>query len=154
QGRLIATLSTVSVKSRHMQCKTACSLYPRKRTCAVQTAHVRFGPNPEVGTTRLPGSNWSSDRSYLCYGDAGDREQPTNNQLWGHMVAKEQHARNHGEHRKQQAEWCTAAHGATGDQPEPKAKPKNSADENCVGECQPATLICRDKARQLSMFKE
>src|SRR5262249_18733379 len=24
------------VKSRHMQCKQACLLYPRKRTCAVQ----------------------------------------------------------------------------------------------------------------------
>src|SRR5215467_3756690 len=97
-------------------------------------------PNSEVGTTRLPGLNWSSARSYLCNGDAGDREQPTNNQLWGDMVAKEQHARNHGEHRKQQAEWCDAAHGAMGDQPEPKAKPKDSADENCVGECQPTTL--------------
>src|SRR5262249_55771864 len=115
---------------------------------------VRVGPNPEVGTTRLPGSNWSSARSYLCNGDTGDCEQPTNNQPWGDMVAKEQHARNHGEHRKQQAEWCDAAHGTTGDQPEPKAKPKDSADENCVGECQPTTLIRHDKARQLSMFKE
>ncbi len=53
---------------------------------------VRFVPNPEVATTRLPGSNWSSARSYLCNGDAGDREQPTDNQLWGHAVAKEQHA--------------------------------------------------------------
>ena len=57
--------------------------------------------NPEVATTRLPGSNWSSGRSYLCNGDPGDREQPTDNQLWGHTVAKEQHARNQGEHRKQ-----------------------------------------------------
>src|SRR5262249_9829341 len=90
----------------------------------------RFVPNPEVGTTRLPGSNWSSGRPYLCNGDAKDREQPTDNQLWGHMVAKEQHARNYGEHRKQQAKWCDAAHGATGDQPEPKAKSNDSSDEN------------------------
>jgi len=96
----------------------------------------------------------SSGRSYLCNGDAGDREQPTDNQLWGHTVAKEQRARNHGEHRKQQAEWCDAAHGATGDQPEPKTKPNNSSDENRVGECQPTTFIRRDKARQLSTFKE
>src|SRR5882672_12432300 len=108
----------------------------------------RDGPNPEVATTRLPGSNWSSARSYLRNGDAGYREQPTDNQLWGHAVAKEQHARNQGEHRKQQTEGCDAAHGATGDQPEPKAKPNNSSDENCVGECQPTTFIRRDKARQ------
>ena len=104
-------------------------------------------------TTRLLSSNWSSARSYLCNGDAGDREQPTDNQFWGHTLAKEHHARNQGEHRKQQAEWCDAAHRATGDQPEPKAKPHNSSDENCVGECQPTTFIHRDKARQLSMFK-
>src|SRR5712664_459106 len=66
---------------------------------------VRGVPDSEVVTTRLLGSNWSSGRSYLCNGDAGDREQPTDNQLWGHTVAKEQHARNQGEHRKQQAEW-------------------------------------------------
>jgi hypothetical protein len=71
---------------------------------------LRFVPNSEVATTRLSISNWSSGRSYLCNGDAGDREQPTDNQLWGHTVAKEQHARNQGEHRKQQAEWCDAAH--------------------------------------------
>jgi len=41
----------------------------------------RDGPNSEVATTRLLSSNWSSGRSYLCDGDAGDREQPTNNQL-------------------------------------------------------------------------
>src|SRR5262249_56917838 len=63
---------------------------------------------------------------------------PTNKHLWGPRVAREQHARNPGKHRKQQPEGPNAAHGATGDQPEPKAKPKNSADENCVGECQPA----------------
>src|SRR5437868_2509615 len=108
----------------------------------------------QFATTRLPGSNWSSVRSYLCNGDAEDREQPTDNQLWGHAVAKEQHARNQSEHRKQQTEGCDAAHGATGDQPEPKAKPNNSSDENCVGECQPATFIRRDKACQLSMFNE
>src|SRR5262245_61484376 len=78
-------------------------------------------------------------RAYFCNGDAGDCEQPTENQLWGHAVAKEQHARNQGEHRKQQTEGCDAAHGATGDQPEPKAKPNNSSDENCAGECQPTT---------------
>src|SRR3954471_7289342 len=75
--------------------------------------HVRKEPNSKVATTRLLSSNWSSARSYLCNGDAGDREQPTDNQLWGHTVAKEQHARNQGEHRKQQAVWCNAAHGAT-----------------------------------------
>jgi len=64
------------------------------------------------------------------------------------MVAKEHHARNQGEHREQQAEWCDAAHGATGNQPEPKAKPDNSPDENCVGECQPTTFIRCDKGRQ------
>jgi hypothetical protein len=55
-------------------------------------APCRKGPNSEVATTRLLSSNWSSARSYLCNGDAGDREQPTDNQLWGHTVAKEQHA--------------------------------------------------------------
>src|ERR1700740_1072312 len=49
-------------------------------------------------------SNWWSARSCLCNCDAGDREQPTDNQLRGHAVAKEQHARNQGEHGKQQAE--------------------------------------------------
>jgi hypothetical protein len=81
-------------------------------------------PTTEVATTRLPVSNWSSGRSYLCNGDAGDREQPTDNQLWGHTVAKEQHARNQGEHRKQQA-WCDAAHGTTGDQPEPRRRSRS-----------------------------
>jgi hypothetical protein len=33
----------------------------------------------------------------------------------------------------------------SGDQPEPKAKPNNSSDENCVGECQLATFIRRDR---------
>src|SRR5262245_65497967 len=126
------------------------SALPPKADICGATRDVRFGPKAEVGTTRLPGSNWSSDRSYLCNGDAGDREQPTNNQLWGHMVAKEQHARNHCEHRKQQAEWCDAAHGATGDQPEPKGKPKDYDDENCVGECQQTRLIRRDTAGMLS----
>jgi hypothetical protein len=82
-------------------------------------------PTTEVATTRLPVSNWSSGRSYLCNGDAGDREQPTDNQLWGHTVAKEQHARNQGEHRKQQAEWCDAAHGTTGNQPEPRRRSRS-----------------------------
>src|SRR5229473_2447137 len=111
--------------------------YTKPYSCpltSLTSRDVRNGPNPEVATTRLLSSNWSSGRSYLCNGDAGDREQPTDNQLWGHPVAKEQHARNQGEHRKQQAEWCDAAHGATGNQPEPKAKPNNSSDENCVGE--------------------
>src|ERR1700752_5324025 len=107
-------------------------------------------PNSAVATTRVPGSIWSSARSYLCNGNARDREQPTNNQVWGHAVAKEQHARNQGEHWKQQTEGCDAAHGATGDQPEPKAKPNNSSDENCVGESQPTTFISRDKDRQVS----
>jgi hypothetical protein len=31
------------VKSRHMQCKTACPLYPRKRTCAVQLTMSALG---------------------------------------------------------------------------------------------------------------
>jgi hypothetical protein len=79
-------------------------------------------PNSAVATTRVPGSIQSSARSYLCNGNARDREQPTNNQVWGHAVAKEQHARNQGEHRKQQTEGCDAVHGARGDQPEPKAK--------------------------------
>src|SRR5207253_11274356 len=108
----------------------------------------------EVATKRLPGSNWSSARSYLCNGDAGDREQPTDNQLWGHAVAKEQHARNQGEHRKQQTEGCDAAHGASGNQPEPKSEPNNSSDENCIDERQPTTFIRRDKARQLSIINE
>src|SRR4051812_34568979 len=40
--------------------------------------------NSEVATTRPPSSNWSSGRSYLRNGDAGGREQPADNQLWGH----------------------------------------------------------------------
>src|SRR5438105_6337683 len=130
------------------------SALPSRTDIVSRVYQVRFVPNPEVTTTRLPGSNWSSARSYLCNGNAGDREQPTENQFWGHAVAKEQHARNQGEHRKQQAEWGNAAHGATGDQPEPKAKPDDSSDENCVGERQPTTFVRRDKARQLSMFNE
>src|SRR5262249_38155844 len=114
----------------------------------------RIRANSEAATARLPNSSRSGARSYLCNGDAGDREQPTDYQLWGHTVPKEQHARNQGEHRKQQAEWCDAAHGATGDQPEPNTEPDNSSNENCVGECQPTTFIRRDKARDLSMFKE
>src|SRR5229473_3285990 len=131
--------------------------YTKPYSCpltSLTSRDVRNGPNPEVATTRLLSSNWSSGRSYLCNGDAGDREQPTDNQLWSHTVAKEQHARNQGEHRKQQAEWCDAAHGATGDQPEPKAKPNDSSDENCIDECQPTTFVRRDKASQLSVFKE
>src|SRR5262245_48482568 len=62
------------------------SALPPKADMCSANSYVRFGPNPEVGTTRLPGSNWSSDRSYLCDGDAGDREQPTNNQLWGRLL--------------------------------------------------------------------
>lgn len=49
---------------------------------------------------------------------------------------------------------ATRAHGASGNQPEPKSEPNNSSNENCVGECQPATFIRRDKACQLSMFNE
>ena len=40
----------------------------------------------------------------------------------------------------EQGEWCHAGHGATGDQPEPKAEPDNSSDENSVGERHPGTL--------------
>jgi hypothetical protein len=47
--------------------------------------------------TRFPDSNWSSARSHLRNGHAGDGEQPTDNRLWGHVVAKEQDARNQGE---------------------------------------------------------
>src|SRR5262249_36825353 len=32
-----ATPMSALVKSRHLQCKTACPFYPRKATCAVQT---------------------------------------------------------------------------------------------------------------------
>src|SRR5713226_4215878 len=71
--------------------------------------HVRVGPAPEVATTRLPGSNRPRARSDLRQGDAGDREQPTGNQLWGHALAKKQYARQQGEHRKQQTEGCDAA---------------------------------------------
>src|SRR4029077_10781698 len=127
-------------------------LAPQQRTCGAGGGKSAWCQKAEVATTRILSSNCSSGRSYLCNGDAGDREQPTDNQLWGHTVVKEQYARNQGEHWKQQAEWCDAAHGATGDQPEPKAKPNNSSDENCVGECQPTTFIRRDKARQLSVF--
>src|SRR5215510_2611242 len=35
-GGSLTTFSTVSVISGHLQCKRACPLYPRKRTCAVQ----------------------------------------------------------------------------------------------------------------------
>src|SRR6476620_3280566 len=104
------------------------------RTFGNRTSRRSAGP-PRATS----GSNWSSARSYLCNGDAGDREQPSDNQLGGHAVAKEQHARNQGEHRKQQTEGCDSAHRATGDQPEPKSEPDNSSDKNSVGECQPAT---------------
>ena len=67
------------------------------------------GQTRSVAATRLPCSNRSRARSYLCNGDAGDREQSADNQLGGHAVAKEQHARYQGEHRKQQAEGWTRA---------------------------------------------
>src|SRR5258708_20070787 len=93
--------------------------------------------NSEVATTRLLSSNWSSERSYLCNGDPGDREQPTDKQLWGHTVAKEQHARNQGKHRKQQAERCDAIHGAMGEQPEPKTQPNNPPGDNSAPKSHP-----------------
>jgi hypothetical protein len=34
--------------------QTQCPLYPRKRTCAVQTSHVCFGPKADIaGTANL-----------------------------------------------------------------------------------------------------
>ncbi|MBM7487936.1 hypothetical protein ACVWWI_006516 [Bradyrhizobium sp. USDA 3686] len=45
-------------------------------------------------------------------------------------------------------------HGATGNQPEPEAEPKNSSDEDREAISQPNTLIRRHKARSLAMFKE
>src|SRR5271155_3392545 len=80
----------------------------RTSSRAAANLDVRLGRKAQVATTRLAGSDWSSARSYLCNGDAGDREQATDNQLGGHAVAKEQHARNQGEHWQQQAERCDA----------------------------------------------
>jgi hypothetical protein len=48
---------------------------------------ARFTP----GAGRRKGQfNRSGARSYLCDGDASDREQPTDDQVRGHVVAKEQ----------------------------------------------------------------
>jgi hypothetical protein len=115
---------TAWVKIRNSHLGQMFSALRPKADSSQTSRHNCFVPNSEVATTRLPVSNWSSARSYLCNGDAGDREQPTDNQLWGHTVAKEQHARNQGEHRKQQA-WCDAAHGTTGDQPEPRRRSRS-----------------------------
>src|ERR1700691_5983483 len=96
-------------------------LLPRQRTLQGPRLMSPMSQT-EVATTRLPGSNWANARAYLCNGDATDREQPIDHQLRRHAISKEQHARNQGEHWKQQAEGSDAAHGATPDQPEPKAK--------------------------------
>src|SRR5262249_29311429 len=50
-GGSLTTFSTVSVKSRHMQCTTACPLYPRKRTCAVQLAMSALGQKRTLPTS-------------------------------------------------------------------------------------------------------
>jgi hypothetical protein len=42
------------------------------------------------------------------------REQPTDYQFWGPAFTREQHARNQGEHRKQQTEGCDVVYGAGG----------------------------------------
>src|SRR5262245_47989239 len=65
------------------------ALPPKADMCSANS-YVRFGPNPEVGTTRLPGSNWSSDRSYLCNGDAGDRSEEHTSELQSlrHLVCR------------------------------------------------------------------
>ncbi len=107
----------------------------------ITSTRAKPGSRQEVAETPPPGSNWPCARPQLCHGDAGDREQPTDNQPRGHAVAKEQHARHQGEHRKQQTERRDAAHRATGDQPEPEAEPSNSSDENRVGERQPTAFI-------------
>src|SRR5581483_371727 len=125
-----------------------------KNPARITSTRAKTGSRQEVAETPPPVSNWPCARPQLYHGDAGDREQPADNQFWGHAVAKEQHARYQGEHRKQQTERRDAAHRATGDQPEPEAEPDNSSDENRVGQRQPTAFIRCDKTRQLPMFKQ
>src|ERR1700759_4795460 len=123
------------------------------RCCAGRSRATNAGPT-SICRDPISGLKLSSARSDLCHGYASDREQAADDQFWRHAIAKEQYARYQGEHRKQQAKGRNAAHGTTGNQPEPKPKPDDASDEDGVGERQPTTFIRRHEARKLSVFEE
>ena len=58
------SMSALGVKSRHVQRKRSCPLYPRKRTFAVQLGNVRF--TPESLVAKLRWDTTLSPRSAIC----------------------------------------------------------------------------------------
>src|SRR3954451_23232869 len=55
-------------------------LWPRKKTRSAKSY------NRSAALPLLRCSAWSSARPELCHGDAGDCEQPADDQLWGHAL--------------------------------------------------------------------
>jgi hypothetical protein len=61
-------MSALGVKSRHVQCKKACPLYPRKRTCAVRLGDLIPADIPILASGIAIGLTGIGSVSLAAYG--------------------------------------------------------------------------------------